>query len=321
VAPFWDTLYSFGGGTDNNVFWEVLGSEPNRQLVVEWRDVGYCCETTGLVTFEVVLFEGSSEVEFNYADTVFGGGYSSHDNGATASVGMQVSSNLGTQYSYDQASVKSNTTLLWYPSSPTVTVSTSSLSFGYHQIGSKSKAQKLTVTNGGNVPVTISSVTVDNGDFQLVNKCGTTLNPHKSCSMHLFFDPSVPVAETATLSISDNAPNSPQTVALSGTGSVTPILVYPILANFGNVAVGQTATVPVVLANAANKPLTIQGITAAPSVYTETDNCGTSLAAGASCTVNVSFAPVQQGNVSGELSMALDGKPAVNEAKLVGSGK
>jgi Periplasmic copper-binding protein (NosD)/Abnormal spindle-like microcephaly-assoc'd, ASPM-SPD-2-Hydin len=321
VAPFWDTLYSFGGGTDNNVFWEVLGSEPNRQLVVEWRDVGYCCETTGLVTFEVVLFEGSSEVEFNYADTVFGGGYSSHDNGATASVGMQVSSNLGTQYSYDQASVKSNTTLLWYPSSPTVTVSTSSLSFGYHQIGSKSRAQKLTVTNGGNVPVTISSVTVDNGDFQLVNKCGTTLNPHKSCSMHLFFDPSVPVAETATLSISDNAPNSPQTVALSGTGSVTPILVYPILANFGNVPVGQTATVPVVLANAANKPLTIQGITAAPSVYTETDNCGTSLAAGASCTVNVSFAPVQQGNVSGKLSMALDGKPAVNEAKLVGSGK
>jgi hypothetical protein len=321
VAPFWDTLYSFGGGTDNNVFWEVLGSEPNRQLVVEWRDVGYCCETTGLVTFEVVFFEGSSEVEFNYADTVFGGGYSSHDNGATASVGMQVSSNLGTQYSYYQPSLKSNTTLLWYPSSPNVTVSTSSLSFGYHQIGSKSRAQKLTVTNGGNVPVTISSVTVDNGDFQLVNKCGTTLNPHKSCSMHLLFDPSVPVAETATLSISDNAPNSPQTVALSGTGSVTPILVYPILANFGNVPVGQTATVPVVLANAANKPLTIQGIAATPSVYTETDNCGTSLPAGASCTVNVSFAPVQQGNVTGKLSMALDGKPAVNEAKLVGSGK
>ena len=139
--------------------------------------------------------------------------------------------------------------------------------------------------------------------------------------MHLFFDPSVPVAETATLSISDNAPNSPQTVALSGTGSVTPILVYPILANFGNVPVGQTATVPVVLANAANKPLTIQGITATPTVYTETDNCGTSLAAGASCTLNVSFTPVQQGNVTGKLAMALDGKPPVNEVKLVGSGK
>ena len=84
-------------------------------------------------------------------DTVFGGNYSNHDNGATASIGTQVSPSLGTQFSYYQPSVKSNTTLLWYPSSPNVTVSTSSLSFGYHQIGSRSKAQKLTVTNGGNV--------------------------------------------------------------------------------------------------------------------------------------------------------------------------
>jgi hypothetical protein len=320
VAPFWDTLYPFGGGTDNNVFWQVLGSEPNRQLVVEWRDVGYCCETNGLVTFEVLFFEGSSEVEFNYADTVFGGAYSNHDNGATASIGMQVSPSLGTQYGYYQPSIKSNTAVLWLPSSPNVTVSTGSLSFGYHQIGSRSKAQKVTVTNGGNAAVTISSATVNNGDFQLVNKCAT-LKPHKSCSMHLFFDPSTPLAETAVLSINDDATNSPQTVALSGTGSVTPILIYPILANFGNVPVGQTGTVPVILANASNKPLTIQQVTPTPSVYTQTNNCGASVAAGASCTVNVSFTPAQQGNVTGKLSMALDGKPALSEVKLVGSGK
>jgi hypothetical protein len=76
-----------------------------------------------------------------------------------------------------------------------------------------------------------------------------------------------------------------------------------------------------VLANAANKQLTIQQITTAPSVYTQTDNCGTSLTAGASCTINVTFTPTQQGNVTGKLSMALDGKPLVDEVKLVGSGK
>jgi hypothetical protein len=321
VAPFWDTLYPFGTGNDNNVFWQVVGTEPNRQLVVEWRDVGYCCETSGTITFEVVFFEGSSEVLFNYADTVFGGPYTSHDNGATASIGMQVSSNLGSQYSYDQASVKSNSALRWYPNSPTVTVSTSSLSFGYHEIGSKSKAQKLTVTNGGAIPLTFTAITTDNGDFQVENKCGTTLKPGKSCVVHVLFDPSSPVAETATLSINDNAPNSPQTVALSGTGSVTPILVYPILANFGSVPVGKTGTVPVVLANATNKPLTIQGITTTPSVYTQTNNCGSSVAAGASCTIEVSFTPTQQGNVTGKLAMALDSKKAVDEVKLVGSGQ
>lgn len=321
VAPFWDTLYPFGTGNDNNVFWEVTGTEPNRQLVVEWRDVGYCCETQGTVKFEVVFYEGSSEVLFNYADTVFGGQYSSHDNGATASIGMQVTPTLGTQYSYDQPSVKSNTALLWYPNSPTVTVSTGSLSFGYHEIGSTSKAQKMTITNGGAVPVTFSSITTDSNDFQVVNKCPATLNSGKTCVVHVLFDPSSPLAETATLSINDNASNSPQTVALSGTGSVTPVLIYPILANFGSVPVGQTATVPVVLANATNKPLTIQAITTTPSVYTQTNNCGSSLGAGTSCTINVSFAPVQQGNVTGQLTMALDGKKSVNEVKLAGSGK
>jgi len=320
VAPFWDTLYPFGSGNDNNVFWDVVGTEPNRQLVVEWRDVGICCETTGTVTFEVVFFEGSSEILFNYADTLFGGPYASNDNGATASIGVQVSSNLGTQFSYDQPSVKSSTALRWYPNSPTVTVSTSSLSFGYHEIGSKSKAQKFTISNGGAVPVAISSITANNTDFQIVSKC-TTLKPAQSCVVHVFFDPSSPLSETATLSITDNAPNSPQTIALSGIGSVTPILVYPILANFGGVTVGQNATLPIVLANATNKKLTIQGITPSPSVFTEADNCGGTVAPGSSCTVNITFTPTQQGSVTGKLSMALNGKKAVDEVKLVGSGK
>jgi len=102
---------------------------------------------------------------------------------------------------------------------------------------------------------------------------------------------------------------------------VTPVLIYPILANFGSVPVGQTGTVPVVLANAANRALTIQQIVATPSVYTQTSDCGTSLAAGTSCTINVTFTPTQQGNVTGKLSMALNGKPLVAEVKLVGSGK
>jgi Abnormal spindle-like microcephaly-assoc'd, ASPM-SPD-2-Hydin/Right handed beta helix region len=321
VAPFWMPLYPFGTGTDHNVFWDVLGSEPNRELVVEWRDVGVCCETSGTVTFEVVFFEGSSEILFNYADTIFGGPYSSYDNGAYATSGVQVSSSMGTQYSYDQAVLQSNTSLQWYPSSPTATVSTSSLSFGYHQIGSKSRPQKFTLTNGGGVALAISGITINNGDFQQTNNCGTSLAPSKSCVVHVVFDPSTPSAETATLSINDNATNSPQTVALSGVGSVTPVLVYPILANFGGVTVGQTGTVPVVLANAANKAMSVQQIVTNPSVYTQTNNCGTSVAPGASCTINVTFTPTQQGNVTGKLSMALNGKALVAEVKLVGSGR
>ena len=45
------------------------------------------------------------------------------------------------------------------------------------------------------------------------------------------------------------------------------------------------------------------------------------MAAGASCTINVVFALVQQGNLTGKLSMALDGKPAAASVKLVGWGQ
>jgi ASPM-SPD-2-Hydin domain-containing protein len=94
-----------------------------------------------------------------------------------------------------------------------------------------------------------------------------------------------------------------------------------LAANFGNVKVGTSNTAPVVLAKGANQPLIIQQITASPAVFTETNNCGSSLAAGASCTVNVTFTPTQKGSVSAKLSIALDGKPAVAEVKLLGSSQ
>lgn len=323
IAPFWAYLFPFGTGNDNNVFWAVTGSAPNRKLVVEWRDVPYCCnyDANYTIKFEVVFFEGSSNILFNYADTVFGGPYSGNDNGATASSGVQVAPGLGTQYSYYQPSLMSKTALLWYPASPTATLSSSNLGFGYHQIGTKSLPQKVTLTNGGVATLVISSIATDNADFTQTNNCNGSLASHKSCTIHVYFTPSQPFSETATLTITDNATNSLQTAALTGIGTITPIVVYPIMANFGSVKVSTTSTLPVVLANGANRALSIQQITASPSVYTETNNCGSSLAPGASCTVSVTFAPVQQGNVSGKLSMSLNGKPVVTEVKLVGSGQ
>lgn len=95
------------------------------------------------------------------------------------------------------------------------------------------------------------------------------------------FKPTQPSAETATLTIVDNASNSPQTVALTGIGTITSTVIYPILVNFGNVTVGTSGTAPVTLANASNTTMTIQSIRAAPSVYAGTNNCGSSLGPGA----------------------------------------
>ncbi len=321
IAPFWMYLYPFGSGTNNNVFWQVIGTAPNRQFVIEWRNLGVCCETTNTVRFEVVFFEGSSNILFNYADTVFGGSYSNYDNGAAATVGVQSSPTVFNQLGYDTASVTSPSALLWYPNNPGATLSTSTVNFGYHQIGTGTLPQALTLTNGGQVPLTISSIAIDNPDFTETNTCGTSVAPHQSCSIHVSFKPTQPTTETATLTITDNATTSPQTVSLSGTGTVTGILVFPVLVNFGSVTTNTTATAPVTLANATNQPLTVQGITTAPSVFTETNNCGSSVAPGQSCTVTVGFAPTKKGSIQGTLSMALNGKASTVKANLTGSGQ
>ena len=112
VAPFWDDLRALPG-TAQNVWWGVTGAAPNRELVIEWRDMPHFnCPSTS-VKFQVVFFERRSDILFNYADTVFGTGCVFADRGGSATVGVQVTENLGTQFSFNTPILNNNTALLW----------------------------------------------------------------------------------------------------------------------------------------------------------------------------------------------------------------
>jgi Subtilase family/FG-GAP-like repeat len=114
VAPFWDDLLPLKG-TAQNVFWDVTGTAPNRELVVEWRDVkAFECSTEpDTIKFQVVFFENSSNVLFNYADAVFGGNCTNHDRGGDASVGIQVSPQTGSLWGFEGQTVNDGTAVLW----------------------------------------------------------------------------------------------------------------------------------------------------------------------------------------------------------------
>jgi phosphodiesterase/alkaline phosphatase D-like protein len=111
---------------------------------------------------------------------------------------------------------------------PVVNLNPNSVNFGTQLNGSTSAPSPVTVTNAGNVALTISSVTITGanaGDFAQTNNCGAAIAPNANCVINVTFTPSVGGARSANLSISDNAPGTPHTVALSGTGgglSVTP---------------------------------------------------------------------------------------------------
>jgi hypothetical protein len=106
------------------------------------------------------------------------------------------------------------------PSTGTLAVSPTSLTFAAQAPGTTSAAQSLTVTNTGTAAASITSVTAS-GDFSQTNTCGTSLAAGAGCTVAVKFTPTASGTRTGTLTISGNASNSPTTVALTGTGSGT----------------------------------------------------------------------------------------------------
>jgi endoglucanase Acf2 len=100
---------------------------------------------------------------------------------------------------------------------PSATLSANTLAFGNQNVGTTSAAKTLTLTNNGPGVLTIGGVAVT-GDFSQTNNCGTSLAANASCAINVSFKPTAAGARTGTLTVSDNASNSPQTAALSGTG-------------------------------------------------------------------------------------------------------
>ena len=113
IAPFWDDLVSNASG---DVYWTANGTAPNRELVVEWRNMSHnACKTDGTetVTFQVVLFENKPDVLVNYQDAAFGGTCTASDRGATASIGVQTTTSVAKQLSLNTGSIQDGTAYLW----------------------------------------------------------------------------------------------------------------------------------------------------------------------------------------------------------------
>ncbi|MGA3026769.1 MAG: choice-of-anchor D domain-containing protein [Bryobacteraceae bacterium] len=197
---------------------------------------------------------------------------------------------------------------------PGVTAAPSSLTYTDQNINTTSGAQVVTLTNNGTGALTIASIAIggtNSGDFGKTTTCGASLaGSGGSCTISVTFTPTASGSRTATLVITDNAGNvtgSTQQVTLSGTGVAVPVAgVSTSSIPFGSQNLGTTsASQPVTLNNTTGTgPLTISSISIGgtnPGDFGQTNNCGASVAAGGSCTINVTFAPLAAGSRSGTL--------------------
>lgn len=111
---------------------------------------------------------------------------------------------------------------------PLVSLSSSSLNFGSVATGVSSSPQTVTLTNAGTGTLSVTSLDIADGnvgDFKQTNNCGSTLAPSGACAINVTFTPTDTAGRGASLLINDNAPGTPQSIALSGTGTgfgVTP---------------------------------------------------------------------------------------------------
>lgn len=96
------------------------------------------------------------------------------------------------------------------------------INFGTVNLNTPSSPQVVTLVNNTTSAVTSIAVTftgLDPADFSQTNTCGTSLAANATCTINVVYTPAISGAESATLNIADSASSSPQTVALSGTGS------------------------------------------------------------------------------------------------------
>ncbi len=204
-----------------------------------------------------------------------------------------------------------------------VTFTPATYNFGTVAPGSRSTAHTFTLTNGLQSAVTISSVTSSTADFTPSSSCGSSLAAGASCNIAVTFAPATSGAKSATLSVVASDGGSPHTAALSGTGGTTStggVTLSPKQYNFGNQIVGATATsTPISLANGQSTALTISSIQiAAP--FAQTNNCGTSLAAGASCTITLTYKPTAAAYSTGTLTITDNASSSPQSIPVTGNG-
>lgn len=208
-------------------------------------------------------------------------------------------------------------------SNPPVTLAPNGLYFGALSVGTTSAPQPVTLTNLQSVPLNITSVAAS-GDYSESDNClsSSPIAPGGTCTISITFTPTVSGTRTGQVTVSDDAPGAVQVVNVTGVGSAPAVTLSPTSLKF-TALTGSTGAAKVVkLTNSGVGPLVISAITASGD-YAESDNCVSSspLAAGASCSVNVTFSPTVTGTVPGAITINDNGvNGAPHRIPLSGSG-
>jgi FtsP/CotA-like multicopper oxidase with cupredoxin domain len=206
------------------------------------------------------------------------------------------------------------------------------LAFGSQAINTTGAGQTVTIQNTGGVAITFNGIQlggVDLSQFTSGTTCGASLAAGASCTASIAFAPTTTGVKAATLNINVAPPATSATVTLGGTGTASAVSLSPTSVIFGNQTINTTsASQTVTVTNTGTAPLTITSIGGMtgpdPTQFGATNvNCPispTTLAAGASCFVNVAFTPTTAAAMSATLNVSVLAPATSGTATLTGTG-
>jgi len=203
------------------------------------------------------------------------------------------------------------------PGAQTLVSLTSALNFS--TVTTTNQAQTATLTNTGSAPVKITGASIsgaNQSDFTVTgNTCGTTLAIGANCSITVTFASITAGTFSGALNVASNAAGSPASATLtgiadtpvpftvtagSGSSPSPPSITFPSMVA-GSVSAGQALVVTNNGSVALSLSIAMSGTGA--NLFNETTNCGTSLAAGVSCDIGLTFGPKVAGSYSASLTL------------------
>ena len=203
----------------------------------------------------------------------------------------------------------------------TAAISSSALRFGDQSVGGTSASQAVTLTNTSSTVLNVASINVT-GDFAEAGTCAAPMPPGAGCLITVSFTPSATGPRTGSMVITSNAAGSPQTISLSGVGitGVPDIALSAHALSFAAQTIGTTSPPQVVtLKNRGAALLTLTGFVGGGDAL-QTNNCPSSLAPAADCSVNVMFTPGGAGSRTGTVTINSNASNSPQVISLAGTG-
>jgi len=225
-----------------------------------------------------------------------------------------------------------STYLFYYPSacpvaSPVLQASPAPVAFGSITVGSTSPTITVTITNvGSGAASAVTASTPDATHFPLSsNTCSNAslVALTGTCSFKVAFHPTVAGALNANVTVARSG--GALTVNVNGTGSAVATpgqLSMPPSVNFGSQTVSTTSGVSsVTISNVGGAAVSVSSVASSnPSEFTIASSTCSSVGAGGSCAIGVTFTPGAVGARSGSISVVSSGIGSPQAISASGTG-